>query len=244
MADRRAQPPCRILVMASGNGSNFQALIDGVAAGRIPNSRIVRLVVNRAKAYATTRADRAGIPWEYFNLIGGGFMAKGERDEARVREARERYDAALAQRVLAGSGDVRERPELVVLAGWMHVFGRAFLEPLEREGIRVINIHPALPWGGKRGELTAWLGEYNGAGAIERAFEDFKAGKTTRTGIMVHYVILEMDMGAPILVREVEFREGEELAQLEERMHGHEHELIVEATAKVVGEILEARAAE
>ncbi|RYP83768.1 hypothetical protein DL769_001300 [Monosporascus sp. CRB-8-3] len=231
MAGQQEQPPCRILVMASGNGSNFQALIDGVAAGRIPNSRIVRLVVNRTKAYATTRADRAGIPWEYFNLIGGGFLAKGERDEARVREARERYDAALAQRVLAGSGDVRERPELVVLAGWMHVFGRTFLEPLEREGIRVINLHPALP------------GEYNGAGAIERAFEDFKAGKTTRTGVMVHYVILEMDMGAPILVREIEFREAEELAQLEDRIHGHEHELIVEATAKVVGEILEARPA-
>ncbi|RYP27343.1 hypothetical protein DL767_007715 [Monosporascus sp. MG133] len=242
MADRQEQPPCRILVMASGNGSNFQSLINGVAAGRIPNSRIVRLVVNRAKAYATTRADSAGIPWEYFNLISGGFLAKGERDEARVREARERYDAALAQRVLAGFGDVRERPELVVLAGWMHVFGRAFLEPLEREGVSVINLHPSLPWG-KSGGLTARIGEYIGAGAIERAFEDFKAGKTTRTGIMVHYVILEMDMGAPILVREIEFREGEELAQFEERVHGHEHELIVEATAKVVGEILEARAA-
>ncbi|RYO76649.1 hypothetical protein DL763_010274 [Monosporascus cannonballus] len=65
----------------------------------------------------------------------------------------------------------------------------------------------------------------------------------TRTGITVHYVILEMDMGPPILVREIEFREGEELAQLEDRIHGHDHELIVEATAKVMGEILEARAA-
>ncbi|RYP52463.1 hypothetical protein DL768_002386 [Monosporascus sp. mg162] len=231
MADGQEKPPCRILVMASGNGSNFQALISAVAAGRIPSSRI------------------------YFNLIGGGFLAKGGRDEARVREARERYDAALAQRVLAGFGNVHERPELVVLAGWMHVFGRAFLEPLQRGGIRVINLHPrclvsaciaCLPAGcrfglsitrvgGKRGELTAWIGDYNGAGAIERAFEDFKGGKTTRTGISVHYVILEMDMGAPILVREIEFREGGELAQLEERIHGHEHELIVEATAKVVG---------
>ncbi|RYO76648.1 hypothetical protein DL763_010273 [Monosporascus cannonballus] len=106
MADQQEQPPCRIL-----------CLIDAVAAGRIPNSRIVRLVVNRAKAYATTRADRASIPWECFDLIGGGFLAKGERDRARVREARGRYDAVLAQRVLAGSGDVRKKPELVVLAG-------------------------------------------------------------------------------------------------------------------------------
>lgn len=55
------QPPCRILVMASGNGSNFQALIDAVAAGTIPNSNISRLIVNRAKAYATTRAEKAGM---------------------------------------------------------------------------------------------------------------------------------------------------------------------------------------
>lgn len=55
------QPPCRILVMASGNGSNFQALIDAVAAGTIPNSKIMRLIVNRAKAYATTRAEKAGM---------------------------------------------------------------------------------------------------------------------------------------------------------------------------------------
>ncbi|KAK7755956.1 Bifunctional purine biosynthetic protein ADE5,7 [Diatrype stigma] len=228
MADQQ-QSPCRILVMASGNGSNFQALIDNVAApeGRIPRSRIVRLVVNRAKAYATTRAERAGIPWEYFNLISNGFLAKGEKDEARVRDARERYDAALAEKVLGAPEG--ERPELVVLAGWMHVFGRTFLEPLEKVGIKVINLHPALP------------GQYDGAGAIERAFEDFKAGKITRTGIMVHYVVLKVDRGDPILVREIEFQEGDELAQVEERIHSHEHELIVEATAKVVREILEAR---
>lgn len=161
---QQQQPPCRILVMASGNGSNFQALIDAVAAGHIPNSRITRLFVNRAKAYATTRADKAGmfffcnfdenftqrhrtrltlvgIPWEYFNLISNGFLPKGEKDETRVAEARQKYDAALAQKVLAEE----QRPELIVLAGWMHVFSGAFLEPLEKEGIKVINLHPALP---------------------------------------------------------------------------------------------------
>ncbi|TAQ84870.1 hypothetical protein B7494_g6803 [Chlorociboria aeruginascens] len=223
MADGQ-QSPCRILVMASGNGSNFQALIDAVAAGRIPNSKIVRLIVNRAKAYATTRADQAGIPWEYFNLISNGFLAKGEKDEGKVKDARERYDMALAERVLGereGEGE-GERLDLVVLAGWMHVFGKTFLEPLEREGVRVINLHPALP------------GKHDGAGAIERAFNDFKAGKLDRTGVMVHYVVLKVDQGDPIMVREIEYQEREELAQLEERIHEHEHELIVEATAKVV----------
>lgn len=83
-----------------------------------------------------------GIPWEYFNLISNGFLPKGEKDEKKVSEARQKYDAALAQKVL---NDNAERPELIVLAGWMHVFSGAFLEPLEKAGIKVINLHPALP---------------------------------------------------------------------------------------------------
>lgn len=84
-------------------------------------------------------------------------------------------------------------------------------------------------------------GKYDGAGAIERAFQDFQAGKleNNHTGIMVHYVIAQVDRGAPILTREIECKEGETLADLEQRIHSHEHELIVKATAKVVGEILE-----
>ncbi|KAL2172986.1 formyl transferase [Thermothelomyces heterothallicus CBS 202.75] len=216
--------PCRIVVMASGNGSNFQALIDAVSAGRIPNSKIIHLYVNRAKAYATTRADQAGIPWEYFNLISHGFQAKGEKDPLKIQESRDRYDAALAEKLL--QSDIK--PDLVVLAGWMYVFGKHFLDPLDAAGIKIINLHPALP------------GKYDGAGAIERAFNDFKAGKleNNRTGIMVHYVIDKVDRGEPILVREIECHEGEDLHQLEERIHSHEHELIVEATAQVARQLL------
>jgi phosphoribosylglycinamide formyltransferase len=133
--------PCRIVVMASGNGSNFQALIDAISAGHIPNSKIIRLVVNRGKAYATTRADLAGIPWEYFNLISHGFQPKGEKDPLKVQEARNRYDAALAEKLLQGDF----KPDLVVLAGWMYVFGKHFLDPIDAAGIKIINLHPALP---------------------------------------------------------------------------------------------------
>lgn len=153
--------PCRILVMASGFGSNFQALIDAVNEGKtIRNSQIIRLVTNRKNAYATTRAENAGkmspclsgfhalfnttlgIPWDYFNLISHGFLPKGEKDEQKVAEARERYDAALAKRVLSADN---QPPELIVLAGWMHIFSKEFLEPMEKAGARIINLHPALP---------------------------------------------------------------------------------------------------
>lgn len=131
--------PSRIVVMASGNGSNFQALLDGIASGRIADAQIVRLFVNRKTAYAIARAERAGVPFEYFNMIAGGFQTKGEKDPARLKEARTRYDAALAEKVLA------EDPDLIVLAGWMHVLTEGFLRPVAERGINVINLHPALP---------------------------------------------------------------------------------------------------
>ena len=154
------ESPCRILVMASGFGSNFQALIDAISTGQLPNSQIISLVTNRKNAHASVRADEAGrsapmthvynlllihdtgIPWDYFNPISNGFLRKGESDPHKLADGRQKYDAALAARILSAD---RKRPELIVLAGWMHVFSVAFLEPIERAGIRVINLHPALP---------------------------------------------------------------------------------------------------
>jgi len=55
---------------------------------------------------------------------------------------------------------------------------------------------------------------------------------------MVHYVIAQVDRGEPIMTKEIECQEGESLHDLEQRIHSHEHELLVTATAKVVEEIL------
>ncbi len=242
--------PCRILVMASGNGSNFQALVDGIAGGRIMNARITRLIVNRAKAYATQRAEKAGIPWEYFNLVTHGFQAKGDKDAARLHAGRAQYDAALAAKVLASEGG---RPELVVLAGWMHVFSKAFLDPLDAAGIRVINLHPALPGAfslsgvssGTRSPTNNYPGKYDGTNAIQRAFDDFQAGRleNNTTGIMVHFVIDAVDRGEPIMTRDIQCRVGEDIHALEARIHVEEHALIVVATQKVVQDVIAARSA-
>jgi len=125
--------------MCSGNGTNLQALIDACAAGTLPGARIVKVFVNRKTAHAVQRAAAAGILSEYFNLVNNGFHAPGEKDAAKLRDARARYDAALAEKVLA------EKPDLIVLAGWMHVFDPTFLDPVARAGVPVINLHPALP---------------------------------------------------------------------------------------------------
>ncbi|XDG06685.1 hypothetical protein ABKA04_006300 [Annulohypoxylon sp. FPYF3050] len=219
----------RISVLCSGNGTNLQALIDSCASNA-PDSirgKIIKVTVNRRGAYATTRAEKAGIPTDYFNLVKDGYQKLGEKDPAVLKAARLKYDADLAERIL------RDKPDLVVLAGWMHVLTPNFLRPVSDAGVPIINLHPALP------------GAYDGAGAIERAYEDFKAGKLqdNTTGIMIHYVIAEVDRGEPILVQKIQIQEGESLEDLEQKIHGYEHGLIVKATALLAEKISAAKAA-
>ncbi|KAI6084549.1 phosphoribosylglycinamide formyltransferase [Hypoxylon rubiginosum] len=220
----------RISVLCSGNGTNLQALIDSCVSD-VPDSirgKIVKVTVNRKNAYATTRAEKAGIPTDYFNLVKDGYHALGEKDPAKLKEARLRYDTALAERIL------KDKPDLIVLAGWMHVLTTNFLHPVSEAGVPIINLHPALP------------GCYDGAGAIDRAYEDYKAGKLqdNTTGIMIHYVIAEVDRGEPILVQKIKIEEGESLEDLEQKIHGYEHELIVKATALLAEKIVTAKASE
>jgi len=243
LADQEA----RVTVLCSGNGSNLQAIIDGCESGGLPGVFIVKVITNRKAAFAAQRAERAGIPTEYFNLVNDGFHVAGEKDAAKLREARAEYDDALGQKVLL------DKPDLVVLAGWMHVFSPSFLKHLDAAKVPIINLHPALPgecslspgrpWAGNVAIflLRGVVGRYNGANAIKRAYDDFQAGKLEqgRTGVMIHYCIAEVDMGSPILIEEIECREGESLEQLEDRIHAVEHVLIVKATGLVAKKILD-----
>lgn len=101
----------------------------------------------------------------------------------------------------------------------------SFLDPLAAAGIKIINLHPALP------------GEFAGAGAIERAWKAGREEGLKRTGVMIHEVIAEVDAGKAVVVQEVELREGESLEGLEGRIHEVEHGLIVEGTRRVLGQI-------
>lgn len=200
----------RITVLISGNGTNLQALIDACSTAAIPDAQIVRVVSDRKAAYGLIRATSAGIPTCYHNFV------KYKKDLGDVTEARETYDQALAEIVLA------DKPDLIVCAGWMRVLSPAFLESIAGTGVPVINLHPALP------------GHYNGTNAIGRAYEDFQNGKIDRTGVMIHYVITEVDMGEPILVKETGMRKDESLEELEKRIHQIEWVAIVEGVNKAL----------
>jgi len=124
--DERAPRPegfarARLVVLASGNGSNLQAVLDACADGRL-HAQVVAVVSDQAGAPALSRAIDAGVPGVHVGRYDG--------------EARADYDARLAD-VVAGF-----EPELVVLAGWMRILTMRFLGEFPD---RVINLHPALP---------------------------------------------------------------------------------------------------
>jgi formyltetrahydrofolate-dependent phosphoribosylglycinamide formyltransferase len=195
----------RLVVFISGSGSNLQTILDATAAGRL-DAEVVLVVSNRKDAYGLTRAENAGAPTLYFPF-------KPYRDADKGREI---YDADLAQKVSEA------QPDLVVLAGWMHVFSPAFLNRFPR---RVINLHPALS------------GTFVGVGGIEWAFEAYQRGEIDHGGCMVHYVIPEVDAGPVIVQEPVLILPGDTLDMYEERVHATEHRIMIEAIQKACEEL-------
>ncbi|MBK8904635.1 MAG: phosphoribosylglycinamide formyltransferase [Anaerolineaceae bacterium] len=138
------------------------------------------------------------------------FPFKPYREAGQTREA---YDADLAELIRP------YQPTLIILAGWMHILSAAFLQHFPN---RVINLHPALP------------GQFAGTHAIQRAYEAYQRGEIDHTGCMVHYTIPEVDAGPVIAQAEVPILPNDSLADLEERIHQAEHELLVTAVQTVL----------
>jgi phosphoribosylglycinamide formyltransferase-1 len=108
-------------VLASGSGTNLQALIVAAARGELGAARIAVVGVNVAGCGALARADQAGIP---------SFVL-----DHRAFASREGFDGALVESLR------QHGVELVVLAGFMRLLTPVFLGAFPH---RVVNIHPAL----------------------------------------------------------------------------------------------------
>lgn len=110
----------RIGVLASGTGTNLQAIMDGCGRGEIPG-RVVVVVSNNPKAHALERARLVGIP-----AVAMHHKAFPDRPT---------FDAKLIEMLHSCEAD------LVCLAGFTRVLGPAFIRQFPN---RIMNIHPAL----------------------------------------------------------------------------------------------------
>ncbi len=164
-------------VLVSGDGSNLQALIDD----GLP---VAAVAANRKDAYALVRARNAGIPTATFSL--DCHADRAERD--------------LVMATWLEEHDV----ELVVLAGYMHLLTKPFLDRFPR---RIVNVHPSL--------LPAFPGA--------RAIDDALAAGVATTGVSVHYVDEGLDTGDVIDQEPVPV---EPPASLRGRIHAVEHRLL------------------
>jgi phosphoribosylglycinamide formyltransferase-1 len=171
-------------VLVSGNGSNLQALID-------TGLPVAAVASNKKDAYALERARAAGIPAATFAL-----------DCHATRDERDLVMATWLE---------EHGVELVVLAGYMHLLTKPFLD---RFPGRIVNVHPSL--------LPAFPGAH--------AIADALAAGVATTGVTVHYVDEGLDSGPIIRQEEVSV---EPRATLEERIHAVEHRLLPEVVREL-----------
>ncbi|MFZ0031787.1 MAG: GNAT family N-acetyltransferase [Candidatus Cybelea sp.] len=198
-SDSLYRPARRTLVLASGNGSNFQALVDATREGTLPLD-LVALFCNNLHAYALVRARDAGVP---SHLVAWN----------RGEESREAYDARLLEDTAA------ERPDLVLLLGWMHLLSDAFVAAFPE----MLNLHPAfLPLDQNRDEVVMPDGLTIAAFRGARAVRDALAVSSKWVGATLHRVTSATDRGPVMARRPLRVKPGEEEPHLMERVHALE----------------------
>ncbi|MCZ7396106.1 MAG: phosphoribosylglycinamide formyltransferase [Candidatus Methanoperedens sp.] len=178
-----------IAVLASGRGSNLQAIIDSIGNGYL-KAKITVVISDIGDAYALERARRHGIEAVF---IDPEKFPSRELYEKEVLRVLRKHDA-----------------ELVLLAGYMRVVGRALLKAYKN---RMLNIHPAL------------LPTFPGLHAQKQAFDH----GVKVAGCTVHFVDDTLDNGPIILQRCVEVKENDTPETLADRILEQEHKIYPEA---------------
>jgi phosphoribosylglycinamide formyltransferase 1 len=173
----------RIVILISGRGSNMRAVVEAGAAERWP-AQVVAVISNRPDAAGLAYAAERGI-------------ATAVVDHTAFA-SRDAFDGALAQAIDA------QRPDLVVLAGFMRILGAAFVRRYEG---RLLNIHPSL--------LPAFPGLHTHRRAIEAGCK--------LAGVTVHFVTPELDHGPIVMQAAVPLLPGDDEHALSERVLACEH---------------------
>jgi len=188
--------PARLVVLVSGGWTNLQALLDASALPAY-GAQVVAVGADRHGIEALRRAEDAGVPT---------FVR-------RVADFADRasWDADLAATV------AENRPDVVVLAGFMKLVGERFLAEL---GGRVVNTHPALS--------PSFPGMRAPAEALEHGVKI--------TGCTLFVVDAGVDTGPIVAQRAVAVEPDDSVETLHERIKGAEREMLVDAIGRMARE--------
>ena len=190
----------RLVVLASGSGTLLQSVLDAERAGELPASTVA-VGSDRADAKALDRARDMGVDTFVHPFTKGGDRAEWDRELAALVVAHE--------------------PDLVVSAGFMKLFGEAFLD---RFAGRAINSHPAL--------LPSFPGMH--------AVRDALAHGVKVTGATVFMIDAGVDTGRILAQAAVPVADGDTEESLHERIKVAERELLVRTIAGLArGELAE-----
>ncbi|SNZ06285.1 phosphoribosylglycinamide formyltransferase-1 [Persephonella hydrogeniphila] len=191
-----------IVVLISGRGSNLEAIAQAYSTGKIKGE--IKLVIsNRKEARGLKTAEK--------------FRIKGEFVDPSIFENREEYDRFLVDRIK------KEKPDLVVLAGYMRILSDNFIKTFEG---KLINIHPSL------------TPAFKGLKAQKQAIEY----GAKFSGCTVHFVTRDLDAGpvivqavVPITLDDTEESLTEKILEYEHRVYPQAIKWISENRVKING---------
>ena len=194
----------RLVVLASGNGTNLQAIINACATTidtvQQLDAQVVGVVSDQHEAFALNRAQ--------CNNVETAVVA------TKPHETRQQYDARLAQIIGAW------QPHIVVLAGFMRILSNAFLSQFPNQ---VINIHPALP-----GQLP---GTHAIERAFTEFTQGTRRETGVMVHFVPDEGV---DNGPVIAQQTVSIHVADTLSSLEARVHATEHALVINALQQLI----------
>lgn len=190
------ETPLRVVVLVSGSGTNLQALLDATGDAAY-GAEVVAVGADRTGIEGLARAERAGVPTFWHRVADF--------------EDRAAWDAHFTAAVAA------YEPDLVVLAGFMKLFGDAYLA---RFGGRTLNTHPALS--------PSFPGMHGPADAL--------AYGVKVTGCTLFVVDAGVDTGPIVAQAAVPVLDDDTPDSLHERIKVEERRMLVDAVGRIARE--------
>jgi phosphoribosylglycinamide formyltransferase-1 len=185
-----------VVILGSGRGSNAEAVLAAQRAGRLGRARVAGILCDQPGARILELGPRFGVPALYLDPAPFKTKLEGPAEQNYIAQIR------------AWNAD------LIVLAGFMRVIKRAFLDAFAG---RIINLHPSL------------LPAFPGLDAIQQAFD----ARVPVTGCTVHFVTAQVDSGRILRQAEVPIAPDDTRETLEAKIHAAEHELLPAVIAEL-----------